>query len=193
MVPETVQRAPNKMLTTRSDDDEIVRHLLGRAERHEMSPAVQNKFAMMQACEKLIRKHVSRSKVIPLLETQLEISQTTAYKLFADTQRLFGETSIKNQPFWVDIELGALEEDIQAAKVLKDYKSVAALRKIKADFILKAMGSGDAQLYETIQPPPFVIGFFPRSMKVKLPRDKELSKRLSDKLNQIAEDVEYTE
>jgi len=188
---EIIKRAQMKVLTThQSTDDLIIAHMKGKLERSELSPKLQEQVDNMLACEKLIRKYVSRLDVVPMLETTLGVSRSTAYSLYESTQRILGETSVKNQQFWLDIELGALEKDIQGAQKMNDYKSVASLRKIKADLIIKLMGSGDAQLYEKIQPPQVVIGFFPASMKVKLPKDRELQKLASEYLDKIAEDVE---
>lgn len=190
---DIIRRAGIKTITTQSDDDLVIKHLQGKLERSELSAALQKKVDNMIACEKLIRTHVSRHKVCPIIETLLGVSRATAYRLYEDTQRLFGETSIKNQQFWLDIELGALEEDIKECRAAGDFRALASLRKVKAHLIEKLMGSGDALLYEKIQPPEFVVGFFPRSMKVKLPKDKELKELISEKLNAIAEDVDYEE
>ncbi len=182
-----------KLITTQQSDDDIIRkHLQGKLERSELSEAVEKQVEEMLVCEKLMRKYVSRSEVCPMLQQALNCSQTKAYRLYDRTQKLFGESGIKDQQFWLDIELGELEKDIRAARALKDYRSVAALRKIKSDYI-KNMGSGDALLYEKIQPPPFVVGFFPRSMMVTLPKDRELKQLVSEKLKKIAEDVGYEE
>lgn len=189
-----IRHAPIKLLTTHnSDEDKLRLHLQGKLERHELSPKLQEKVERIVATSELIRKYVSRLKVCPMLEKSMNLSRAQAYRLYEETQRLFGETSIKNQQFWLDIQMGAIEEDIAACRMLKDYRSVAALRKLQVDLIEKLMGSGDAQLYERIQPPEFVVGFFPRSMKMPLPKDKELRKLVSEKLQKIAEDVEYEE
>jgi len=194
-----IQRAPDKIITIHtSDDDLLIKHFRGKLERASLSTKLQEKADNMDACYQLIRKHVSRLKVIPLMLKLFKdsngeaISQATAYRIYDDTQRIFGETDIKNQKFWIDIELGEIEDDIRACRAIRDYRSVAALRKLKAEYIIN-MGSGDASLYEKIQPPEFVIGFFPRSMKVALPKDKELKELVSEKLKKIAEDVEIEE
>ena len=197
---DEIQPAPYKVITThQSDDDILIKHFKGQLERAVLSEPLQRKAEQIESCYELIRKYVSRLKVVPMMCNLLKnpdgstISKATAYRIYDATQRLFGETSVKNQQFWLDIELGNIEEDITAAKKLKDYRSVAALRKIKADLIKNLMGSGDALLYEKIVIPQFEVGFFPRSMKVSLPKDKELKQLVSEKLKQIAEDVDYRE
>lgn len=196
---EVIKRAPNKILSTRTtDDDKLIAYLRGKLDRTDLSPKLQEKVDMMHQAYDLIRKHQSRVAVIPMMMALIKtngspISQSTAYRLFEECQRLFGESSILNQQFWVDVEMGAIEEDIKLAREMKDLKALASLRKIKQEYILKAMGSGDALFYERIQPPQIEVNFFPRSMEVKLPKDKELSKLVSEKLKQIAEDVEFTE
>jgi hypothetical protein len=184
--------APMKLLTThKSDDDAILMHLQGKLERTDLSDKVQEQVDHMLECEKLIRKYVSRSKVVPMIQKLFDISWATGSRVYDRTQRLFGESSIKNQQFWADHALEGVVEDIRLARIAKDWRSVASLRKIQVDIIEKLMGSGDAALYDNIQPPTVVIAFMPGSMKVdKLPSDKELKGLISEKLKSISEDVE---
>jgi hypothetical protein len=191
-----IKRAEVKIITTQQFDDEtLIKHFKGELEREQLSKKLQEMANFMDACYDLIRKYTSRLKVIPMMVRLLKysdgqyISQATAYRIYNKTQRLFGESDIKDQKFHIDIELGRLEERIQACVILKDYKSIAALSKIKQTYIM-AMGSGDAVLYDDIKLPEIQIGWFPRSSIVKLPKDKELKKLISDKLQNIAEDVD---
>lgn len=197
---DEIQKAPAKIITVhQSDDDILIRHFKGLLEREALSEALQRKAERIESCYELIKKYVSRLKVVPMMCNLIKnpdgtpISKATAYRIYDDTQRLFGETSVKNQSFWLDIELGNIEEDIAAARKLKDYRSVSALRKLKLDAIKNLMGSGDALLYEKFQIPPIEVGFFPRSKKVALPKDKELKKLVSDKMQEIAQDVDIEE
>jgi len=194
--------APNKLLTTHnSDDDKLVAFLLGKLERTDLSPKLEEKLENMNVCADLIRKYGSRVKVTRILQTNHDISRATAYRLFDDTQRIFGVSQVHDQQFWVDVLLGSIMEDIRLARTKQDFRAVASLTRVMKDTIKEFLGSADASLYERIQPPKPVLGFFPDELKnPDIPKDddelkkliREFKKKKKDKLySELASDTTY--
>ena len=184
---------PTGLISPRNTDDEkLIGYYKGKIPLRKLSKKLRQETELIDLCSRLIQKWVSRIKVVPILERLAKVNKARAYRVYDKTQRLFGEADVKNQKFWIDIELGEIQKDIDIARRKGDHKAVASLRKIKYEYI-KEMGSSDALLYENIQPPPFVLGFFPKSKEVDLPSDPELSVLISEKLQEIAEDAETIE
>lgn len=188
---EPIKKAPIKLLTTHNTDNEIiVQYLLGNLPRTELSPKLQQKVDRMYICADLIRTWGTRLRVEPMLikyireGTGEEISRQTARNIFDDTQMLFGATQKSAQQFWVDILMGELMADKKAAKAAGDFRAVASLDKVMKDTIKDLMGSVDASIYDRIQPPRIILGYFPEDLNIDQVLPKHDLDKLIEKLKQ---------
>jgi hypothetical protein len=188
---DEIRMAPVKYLTTHtSDDDKIVLYLQGRLPRTEVKGKLEKQIKEMKDCADLIRTYGSRIKVTKMLETQ-GMSESKAFKLFERTQRIFGTSSPHDQKFWVDILLGQIMENIKKAQAKGDFRSVASLIKSMQDTIKELLGTADASIYDRIQPPVPIIGFFPDELKSDVPKDPEELKRIIEKFKNAKKDKFY--
>lgn len=187
---EPIKRAPNRILNTHNTDKEVlVAYLMGKLDRTELSPKLEQKLNRMYTCADLIRKWGTRLRVEPMLikyiqgATGEKISRQTARNIFDDTQEIFAVTNQSNsQQFWVDILLGEIMADKKKAAADGDHRAVATYDKLMKDTIKELMGTMDATIYERIQPPKVTLGYFPEELKVdKVLPDHEL-KKLIEKL-----------
>ncbi len=183
-------------LNLQSERDEIIHYLMHPEiqDSYELSTALAEKLRRMESCADLTRTWGSRFKVIPILEKRFDISRQTARQLYDDTQIVFGVTSKLTQQFWVDIVIGEIMEDKRKASLAGDHRAVASMQKNMAHVIEKLMGSIDTSIYEKINPPPIVIGYFPDKLKTpNLPSDSELDiifkKLMKKKREKIYEDI----
>lgn len=167
---DEIQKAPNKLLTTKNTDNEkLIWYLQGKLKRTDLSSKVEEKLDRIMQTSDLIRRYGSRMKVVPMLEKLFDISTPQAYRYFNDTQAVLATTEQHNQTFWVDILLGDIRENIKKAQLKGDYKSVTALIKIQKETIKELLGDADAAKYDELNPPVPVLGFFPEELKVKMP------------------------
>jgi hypothetical protein len=196
---DEIRMAPVKYLTTHnSDDDKIVLYLQGKLPRTEVKGKLEKQIKEIKDCADLIRTYGSRLKVTKMLES-MGMSSSKAYTLFERTQRILGTSSPHDQKFWVDILLGQIMENVKKAQAKGDFRSVASLMKTMQDTIKDLLGTADASIYERIQPPVPVIGFFPDEIKSDVPKDPEELKKIIEKFKnakkakfykEIAEDVD---
>lgn len=178
---EEIKPATIKLLTThKSDDDKLVLYLQGKLQRTELSPKMEEKLDRMLTCADLIRSYGSRQKVTSMMQSITGLSQASAYRIFDDTQRIFGTSAAHDQQFWVDILLGQIQEEIKRARAEGDGKTVASLLKTMKETIKDLLGSGDAGLYDRIQPAVPVIGYWPEELRTKVTTDPEKLKKLID-------------
>ena len=189
---DQIQKAPPKLLTIQNTDREkLVSYLRGTTDREQLSPTLQTHVDRMYICADLIRKWGTRLRVEPMLIRYIKdgtgetISRSTARNIFDDTQQIFAVTNQSNsQQFWVDILMGEIMADKKRAEADGDHRAVAAFDKLMKDTIKELMGTIDASIYERIQPPKIILGYYPEDLKVdKVLPDHEL-KKLLEKLTQ---------
>lgn len=187
-----------KKLTTKTDDELIIEHLLKDGDTKPLSPALQKRFEMLDTCRDLIQKYGSRLRVSKLLMNTFGISKAQAYRIFESTIFVFGSSQKTSaREFWLDIIMGFIIDDRQKALIKQDYKSVAAMQKNMITAIEKLAGDNKTLPFENVQPAPVMIGFFPELTKVELPEDweaqvKELIKP-KRKIDRVITDAEIQE
>ncbi len=191
-----------KVITThQADDDIIVDYLMGNLDdRTELSPKLLEHIDRMHNCSDLIKKYGSRRKVVKMLASTIKksdgsyISRSTAERVFVSTQRVLGTTSVHNRQYWFDVLLEHISEGIQLSKAAKDYRSFSSFTNQLKDLVT-SLGSGDADLYDNIQPVPVEIGHFPELLKIDMPSKAEMEaqikKLLKTKFHEDATDAEY--
>jgi hypothetical protein len=162
-----------KKLTTKTDNEKIIEFLLQEGDDINLSKSLQLKIERMDFCHDLIKKFGSRIRVAPQLMRKYDVSKAQAYRIFQDTQDVFGSTQRTSREFWLDILLGMMMESREKATLKGDFRSVQSIEKNMASAIEKLAGTKDAIPFEKIQPAPVILGFFPESMKVELPDDWE--------------------
>ncbi|REE01121.1 hypothetical protein [Marinoscillum furvescens] len=187
-----IQKAPPKLLTIQNTDRELlVSYLRGNIPRAQLSPTLQTHVDRMYICADLIRKWGTRLRVEPMLiryikdATGSTISRSTARNIFEDTQQIFSVTNQSNsQQFWVDILMGEIMATKKKAEAAEDYRAAVSALKVMKETIKELMGTMDASIYERIQPPKIILGYYPEELRVdKVLPDHEL-KKLIDKLTQ---------
>lgn len=199
MLPEK----PLKNLTTHSDADQIMLFLQGK-KAAKLSPKLEEKLKRLFRCADLIKVHGTRRVVCPLLVNiykvvDLDYSLATAYRDFEETEIVFGSTPRSNLDFYLDINLGHIMETREMAKAKKDVKTMAACDKNESALLKEHFGTKDAFPIEEIQPPVFLLGFYPEQTGIKVPEDwekraKEIIKTKKRKsINYEASDAEILE
>lgn len=187
-----------RKLTTKTDDEIIIEHLLKDGEKRPLSPALQKRFEMLDTCRDLIQQYGSRLRVSKLLMNTFGISKAQAYRIFESTVFVFGSSQKTTaREFWLDIIMGFIIDDRKKALIKQDYKSVAAMQKNMITAIEKFAGDNKTVPFENVQPVPVMIGFFPELTKVELPDDwesqvKELIKP-KRKIDRVITDAEILE
>lgn len=187
-----------KKLTTKTDDELIIEHLLKDGDTKPLSEALQKRFEMLDTCRDLIQKYGSRLRVSRLLMNTFGISKAQAYRIFESTIFVFGSSQKTSaREFWLDIIMGFMIDDRQKALIKQDYKSVAAMQKNMITAVEKLAGDNKTIPFENVQPVPVMIGFFPELTKVELPDDwedqvKEIIKP-KRKIDRVITDAEIME
>jgi hypothetical protein len=162
-----------KILTTKTDNEKIIEFLIQDGDDIRLSKSLQEKLERMDFCHDLIKKYGSRTRVAPQIMKMYGVSKAQAYRIFQDTQDVFGSTQKTSREFWLDILLGFMMESREKASKKGDFRSVAAIEKNMASAVEKLAGNKDSVPFEKVQPPPIMIGFFPETLKVELPDDWE--------------------
>lgn len=187
-----------KQLTTKTDDELIIEHLLQDGDKKPLSAALQKRLEMLDTCRDFIQQYGSRLRVTKLLMSTFKISKAQAYRVFESTVFVFGSSQkSSSREFYLDIILGFIMDDRKKALLKQDYKSVAAMQKNMITAIEKLAGDSKALPFENVQPPQVMIGFFPELTKVQLPEDweaqvKELIKP-KRKIDRVISDAEIME
>lgn len=162
-----------KTLTTKSDNEKIIEYLLQDGEGIKLSKALQEKLDRMDRCHDLIKRYGSRLRVVPILMKTIQVSKAEAYRIFQDTQDVYGSTMRTSREFWLDILLGFMMDSREKALIKGDFKSVAAIEKNMSSAIEKLAGDNKSLPFEKVQPVAVMLGFFPGLTKVDLPEDWE--------------------
>lgn len=162
-----------KILTTKTDNEKIIEFLIQDGDDIRLSKSLQEKLERMDFCHDLIKKYGSRTRVAPQIMKMYAVSKAQAYRIFQDTQDVFGSTQKTSREFWLDILLGFMMESREKASKKGDFRSVSAIEKNMASAVEKLAGNKDSVPFEKVQPPPIMIGFFPETLKVELPDDWE--------------------
>lgn len=209
MTNQYPQRQP-EILNTHTDLDKIMLYLQGDIKNKKLSQKLFEKLERLEFTADAIRSHGSLLRVLPLLTKKSwgfhkseenpngNISISTATRDFHDAQRVFGSISRNERTFHVDILIGQVEENINAARAAEDFKAVATLLKLKAEIIEKHMGGNDAEMYRNFKMADIEVGFWPEQLGVELPEKEELDKVIAElkkpkRSNQLdADDIEFT-
>jgi hypothetical protein len=162
-----------KILTTKTDNEKIIEFLIQDGDDIRLSKSLQEKLERMDFCHDLIKKYGSRTRVAPQIMKMYGVSKAQAYRIFQDTQDVFGSTQKTSREFWLDILLGFMMESREKASKKGDFRSVSAIEKNMASAVEKLAGGKDTIPFEKVQPAPVMIGFFPETLKVELPDDWE--------------------
>ena len=186
-----------KQLTTKTDNDKIIEFLLQDGDEIQLSKKLQEKLERMDTCRDLIRKYGSRTRVANILINNFKISRAQAYRLFQDTQDVFGSTQRTSREFWLDIILGFMMETREKALIKGDFRSAQSTENNMAKAVEKLAGDKDTIPFEKVQPPQIMIGFFPETTKVELPEDWEdqVKKIIKPKrsIDQVVHDAQIVE
>lgn len=169
MSDDLIKRAPDKVLSTHTDEDKIIAYLQGDTKRKRLSPKLQQKYDRYRHCSDLIRRYGSRLKVVPMMEKEYGISYAQASRDFVNTQRIFATTQETNQAFWVDILIGMILEDRAKAIKNEDFRAAATMLRTFKETIKELVGPADVIPYEKLIPPKMVVGFFPETLNVDNP------------------------
>ena len=136
-----------------------------------MTPKLEEKMNRLEFCDDMIRQFGSRRKVIPLLVEKYHISRRSAYRIFQETQELYGSTSTHDKKYWVDIIVGEILATKQKAKDSSNLKIMAQCDKNLVTAVDKLMPDDANKPYESLQLPNIELGHFPEILEVEVPED----------------------
>lgn len=162
-----------------SENAIITEYLLGKG---NLTKAQKLRLKRCTDCADLIRQYGSRIKVVTILQNLYGINDSEAYQLYSDTQVIFNTEKKDTRNFHVDILLGYIVETRNKAMAAKDFKTVAVCDKNYYSVIKDFFGTEDKPDYAKLQPPEFVMGFFPNTLNTPLPNTKELAKQVQELL-----------
>lgn len=186
-----------KTLTHKTDNEKIIEYLISESEGLKLSKSLEDKYEKLDFCRDLIKNYGSRSRVCPILVKKYGISKSQAYRIFQDTQEVFGATQRTSREFWLDILIGFMIDSRNKAAKKGDFRSVATIEANMAKAIEKLAGTNENIPFEKVQPAPVMIGFMPELTKVDLPEDwEDQVKKLikpKRKIDQFAEDAKIIE
>ena len=173
---DKVLPAPHKALTIHnSDDDIIVQYLQGNMDdRYKPSKKIQDKIDDMKTCHQVYKRHGSRRKTVNLLVQMEGWSEKKAYLVFNRMNKIYPVVTHHDQKINLDILLEQIQELYNQAS---DDKVKAQLLKQKGELIRDQMGSANVSLYERIQPPKVILGYFPEQLKTDL-SDKSTEEKM---------------
>lgn len=185
-----------KTITLRSDLDEILAHVQGKPGYEQISPALEEKLKRMQICRDWLAKYGGRQDVIPRIRTEFGLSRAAAYALLEDTMEYYNTTGeSKGRNVWVDIILSKIFETWRKAHAKNDFKTAAICEGRMIEVVDKFFGGFEAKMYERIQPPAILFGFFPELTNVEIPDDLEtqVKKLIAEKKKKAMqiEDIEF--
>lgn len=113
---------------------------------------IRAKFAYDQGAELKnynIKPHKVRREIARRLCEEFPIGLRMAYLIYEDAQMLFGFDDLLNsKELNFNLLIGSLEDDIEAARQNEDYRSVAALQKIKLDALKSRPNDLESKLAE---------------------------------------------
>lgn len=168
--------APHKALTIHNtDDDIIVQYLQGNMDdRYKPSKKIQGKIDEMTTCHHLYKKYGSRRKTVMMMVAIQGWSEKKAYTVWNRMNKIYPVVTHHDQKLSLDILLEQIQELYDDTD---DDKVKAQLLKQKGELIRDQMGSADVSLYERIQPPQVILGFFPEQLKTDM-SDKSSEEKL---------------
>lgn len=186
-----------KQLTTKTDNEKIIEFLIQDGDEIRLTKKLQEKLDRMDHCRDLIKQYGARTRVANILMKNYQISRAQAYRLFQDTQDVYGATQRTSREFWLDILMGFMIDDRQKALLKQDFRSVATIEKNMITAVEKLAGDKDTIPFEKVQPPQVIIGFFPETTKVELPDDWEAQVKQiikpKRKIDQVMHDAQIVE
>lgn len=186
-----------KQLTTKTDNEKIIEFLIQDGDEIRLTKKLQEKLDRMDHCRDLIKQYGARTRVANILMKNYQISRAQAYRLFQDTQDVYGATQRTSREFWLDILMGFMIDDRQKALLKQDFRSVATIEKNMITAVEKLAGDKDTIPFEKVQPPQVIIGFFPETTKVELPDDWEAQVKQiikpKRKIDQVMHDAQIIE
>ncbi len=181
-----------KQLNTWSDADEIKAYLYADTNERRvptLSTSLARKLRRMETAAELLRKYGSRQRVVGMLlklSTYTEMgsdSRATAYRDVDDAIDVFGTEHRKSKAFYVDMLFEMMYSTREKALAAQDLKTVVACEKNIKDAVKDFLGDKEAVDWSKLQPPRFMVGFFPELLNVPLPDnlDQELEKFFASK------------
>jgi hypothetical protein len=175
-----------KKLKGVSEVDQIVMFLENDPDHRNLPEKLNHKFKRLETCSDLIKKHGTRRKVIPIMIRIFKISTSLAYQEYNDCQMVFGSTLPSMRDYWVEVLLGLTMETRKKAIQKGDLRSASSSDKNLFN-IVSEFFKGDSIPYDKIQPPTFILGFYPEMSNVNIPNDldEQLKRLLKQKKKQV--------
>ena len=161
-----------KMLTQKSDWEDIVNHLIQQDGNTPVSPALAKTLAMYEFIAGELSKNPSWFFVAKRLMSKYMFSNNQAFRLIEDTTKIYN-TIARKQYIGRDFHISNLLSDITkhyhrcvragnlatAEKCLRD----------RGEILHKFYGGYEAGLYDDLQMPNVKLGFFPELTNVEVP------------------------
>lgn len=174
-----------RLVTTQSDVELFISKIINPDDPSiKLSDAQQLKLDRMHICKGHIDKRGSRTKVVPLVMNECQVSRSEAYRIYNDTIQVFDVVNESTgRDVWVDILLGNILDDRAKAIAANDIKSAVAADKLFAEVIDTFFGGYEAKKYAQIQPPSVTFVFSPAALSVEQKKnlDQEVEQLLKSK------------
>lgn len=156
---------PVKMITRQSDIDVLIEHFENPDAPVKLSAAMEKRKKQIERCHVLTAEFHSRTKVIPKLRDEFDISYGAALRIYEDTQVVFAH-KVPKREYWIDIALGRVAETWRTAKAAGDIRGMNAADANMIAIMDKFLESADKVPFEEFKNPNFVLGWFPQLSKV---------------------------
>lgn len=158
-----------RRFTTRTDVDVHIGILTGEIELKKCSQALQDQHARLRQCRDYIREYEGRSKVVPMMMNDFQISEAQAYRDYNDAISVFNSVSkSEGLDMYVDHTLSDLKEVYRKALAAKDYRSAVSALKEKVRIMKDFFGTNEKRIYDELQNPVVITRYIPNE---NLPED----------------------
>ena len=156
---------------------------------------MEEKLKRLKKTSELIEKYGGLKKTVPIVMELYDISFSAARRLYVEAQEAFGNLTHFNKQYHLDTYLHMVIDGANKAKHAGDFRSYSSLMDKYLAAIEKFMNSDEQDAYERLTIPDFAIGFFPETLKTKLPKNlEERIRKIKEEKNKLdAEDIEILE
>lgn len=192
------KRKKNKVqldhLGLKTDADQIIGYLVGNISKEKIGLDVSRKIDQVILCQALIINHKFAHKVIPAIKETLDVSESTAWRIYQLTNRVYGPLTQQTREMKKAIAEEMIRQDRELAIQWEDGRALT--QSTKNYILLHKLDKEEAELpdFSDFEGHINIIAVLPEQVGVNPVSDEKLLKeKLKDYLVDDAEDIGYEE
>lgn len=163
---------PVRLLTQKSDWEDIVSHLIQQDGKTQLSPALEKQLEHYEYVAAELRRNPSWFFVAKRIMEKKGISKTQAFRDIEETTRIYNSISRKQyigRDFHISNLLSDITKHYHRCITAKNYATAEKCLRDRAEILAKFYGGYEAGLYDDLQMPDVKLGFFPDLTNVEVP------------------------